>query len=171
MSNNLRQNELLRLIGQGFPFEISVKTKRKKPGILGYFQKRIEVSETRKFLIKEPTLHTLDKIALEALKIDEESLLDSSNISANIKNRRYFKTMAKIVAITVAKDEKEEKELEELFFKALRPRDLKAIIDIADLASNMPDFTSSILTVTALKKERIESQELPDSEPHTDIEE
>ena len=171
MDITAQQNELRRLLNSGIPFELSVSKKIRKSGFLGFFKKKIKITEIRKFIIKEPTLQTLDKIALEALKINEKGLEEIDNIGGYIKKQRYYKTMAKIIAIAVAQNEDEEQELEDIFFKTLKPSDLKMLVDLTDIASNMPDFINSILSVAAVKTERIENQVSPDLNRHTDLEE
>lgn len=163
-----QENELIRLIQKGFPFEITVHKKRKRPGLLGFLKAKESYSETLKFVVKELTLYKLDRIAIEALSIDEEDLGNSHNLSASIRNKRYFKTMANIVAIATAKDESEEQDLADIFLRSLSARELNQLIEMIDLAGNMPDFISSILSVTSVKKERIESQESPVSQAPTD---
>ena len=167
-----QQKELARLINKGFPFELTVTKKIRKPGLLGFFQKKITVTETRKFSVKEPTLYTLDRIAIEAMEIDKDGL-KSSELKKYTLEKRYYNKIARIAAIAVADHEDDEPELEEILFKTLKPSDLRGILDLADIAGNLMDFISSILSVTAVRKntERIEKKELPDLNHHTDSEE
>lgn len=177
MSNDLQKNELIRLINKGFPFEITINKKERKPGLLGYFQKKIAVSETRSFLIKEPTLETLDHIALASLDIDTDKFKDEGNFSNYIKknSRLHYRIMAKIIAIALNVESDEEKELTEIFYKSLRPSELNYLVEIIDIASNLTDFMNSTLLVTAAQahtaKAEIVEEELPDLKPHTDEEE
>lgn len=169
MQTTLQKSELIRLINQGFPFEIEVKTEKRKPGIFGYFQKREVITETRSFKIKEPTLHTLDRIALESMEIDTEKYKDEPEYSNYItKNSRlHYKIMAKIIAIAVAENESEEPELEKIFFQCLKPSEVSNIIQLIDITSNLADFMNSTLLVTAAKAhqakmESVEKEKLPD---------
>ena len=178
MSKELQQNELIRMINQGFPFEITIHKKIKKPGILGYFQKKVAASETRLFLIKEPTLATLDRIALESLDIDTEKFKDEEHFTNYLKktNRLHYKKMAKIIAIACYDESKHinetEDDLTELFFKCLRPSELNQIVQIMDVASNHTDFMNSTLLVTAAQaqtaKTEIVEERLQDSTPLTE---
>lgn len=155
MSKELQQNELIRLINQGFPFEITIHKKIKKPGVLGYFQKKVTTSESRLFLIKEPTLATLDRIALESLDIDNDKFKDEENFTNYLKktNRLHYKKMAKIIAIACYDEAKHinetEDDLADLFFLSLRPSELFKIVEIIDIASNHLDFMNSTILVTA----------------------
>lgn len=173
MSKELQQNELIRLINQGFPFEITIHKKIKKPGIWGYFQKKVATSETRLFLIKEPTLATLDRIALESLDIDTEKFKDEENFTNYLKktNRLHYKKMAKILAIACYDQLKHinetEDDLAEIFFRCLTPSELCQIIELIDIASNHMDFMNSTLLVTAAQaqtaKTEIVEERLQDS--------
>lgn len=151
MSKDLHKNELTRLINRGFPFQIEVTTKRRNPGIFGYFQSLETIKETKEFVIKEPTLATLDRIALLSLDIDPEKHKDEQDFNNYLKknNRLHYKIMARIIAVSVAEEEDEEKELTELFYKCLKPSELYQIMQVADLASNHTDFMNSTLLVTA----------------------
>lgn len=177
MSKDLQKTELIRLINQGFPFEITVHKKNKKPGFWGYFQKKVTEKETRSFLIKEPTLETLDRIALTSLDIDTEKFKDEENFSNYIKknSRLHYRIMAKIIAISINVETDEEKELTEIFYKSLRPSELNYLVEIIDIASNLTDFLNSTLLVTAAQahtaKAEIVEEELQDLKPHTDEEE
>ncbi len=177
MSKDLQKNELIRLINQGFPFEITIKKKERKPGIMGYFQKKVSISETRLFLIKEPTLEILDRIALASLEIDLEKFKDEENYSTYLKknSRLHYKIMAKIIAISLNVESDEEKKLTELFYKCLHPSELNDLTQIIDIASNFTDFMNSTLLVTAAKAQtaKTESVEerLQDLKPLTEEEE
>lgn len=155
MLKELQKNEIIRLINQGFPFEIIVHKKIKKPGIWGYFQKKVAVSETRLFLIKEPTLATLDRIALESLDIDTDKFKDEEDSINYLKktNRLHYKKMAKIVAIACYDEAKHmnetEEDLAELFFRCLTPNEINEIMQMIDIASNHLDFMNSTILVTA----------------------
>lgn len=177
MSNDLQKKELIRLINKGFPFEITINKKKQKPGLLGYFQKKVTVSETRSFLIKEPTLETLDRIALASLDIDTDKFKNEESFSNYIKknSRLHYRIMAKIIAISLNVESDEEKELTEIFYKSLRPSELNYLVEIIDIASNLTDFLNSTLLVTAAQaqtaKAEIVEEELQDLRPHTDEEE
>lgn len=164
MSKELQQNELIRLINQGFPFEITIYKKIKKPGILGYLQKKVTTSETRLFLIKEPTLATLDRIALASLDIDTEKFKDEKDFNNYLKktNRLHYRKMAKIIAIACYDESKyineTEDDLAELFFRCLRPSELKQIIELIDIASNHTDFMNSTILVTAAQAQTAKTE-------------
>lgn len=173
MSKELQQKELIRLINQGFPFEITIHKKNKKPGILGYFQKKVATSETRLFLIKEPTLATLDRIALASLDIDTEKFKDEEDFNNYLKktNRLHYRKMAKIIAIACYDKFKHinetEDDLAEIFFRCLTSSELCQIIELIDIASNHTDFMNSTLLVTAAQaqtaKTEIVEERLQDS--------
>lgn len=169
-----KKNELTRLINSGFPFEIEYSVRKRNPGILGFFSPKKSVREKRTFVIKEPTLATLDKIALASMDIDTELFSDEKDFKTYLKknSQLHFRKMAEIIAISVAADELELKELTELFFSALTPASLLEIIHLIDVASNLQDFMTSTLMVTAArahtaKAESVE-KELPDYEAPTE---
>lgn len=180
MSKELHKNELIRLINQGFPFEITIHKKIKKPGILGYFQKKVATSEIRLFLIKEPTLATLDRIALESLDIDTEKFKDEENFNNYLKktNRLHYRKMAKIIAIACYDESKHvnetEDDLADLFFRSLKSSELYQIFEIIDIASNHTDFMNSTILVTAAQaqtaKTEIVEERLQDSTALTEEE-
>lgn len=177
MSIDLQKKELIRLINKGFPFEIEVHRKKRKPGFWGYFQKKISEKETRLFLIKEPTLQTLDRIALASLDINIEKFKDEENYSNYLKknSRLHYKIMAKIIAISLNVESDEEKKLTELFYKCLRPSELNDLTQIIDIASNFTDFMNSTLLVTAAKAQTAKTESVEersqDLKPHTEEEE
>lgn len=132
------QNRRQLSLSEGFPFRINITYKKRKGGILGYFQKADIVKEARKFVIKEPTLEVLDRIASLSDGIDPGSH-DAIN----------YKKMARIIAIAVAEDTAQESSLSKVFFKCLKPSELTQIIEVVDLVSNHTDFMNAALSVTA----------------------
>lgn len=169
MQDTPQKSELLRLINQGFPFEIEIQSEKRKPGLIGYFQKKENFIEKKQFKIKEPTLRTLDRIALASLDIDIEKYRDEENFNNYVKknSRRHFKIMARVIAIAVAEHENQEKELTECFYKALKPSEIHQLVQMIDIAGNLTDFINSTLLVTAAqahqaKAESVEKEELPD---------
>lgn len=171
----IKKNELIRLINDGFPFEIEYTVRKRKPGIFGFFLPKEVVKETRQFLIKEPTLATLDRIALISADINTELFSDEENFNIYLKknSRLHYKKMANVIAIAVAAPEDDAHALTELFFDALKPSHLLLIIELIDVASNLQDFMTSTLMVTAArahtaKAESVEKEELPDLQVHTE---
>lgn len=170
----IQKNELVRLINDGFPFEIEITVKKRKPGILGFFLPKEVVKETRQFLIKEPTLATLDRIALISADINTDLFSDEENVNIYLKknSRLHYRKMANVIAIAVAQPGDNINDLTEIFFAALKPSHLLQIIELIDVASNLQDFMTSTLMVTAAKAhttkaESVEKEELPDLQVHT----
>ena len=164
-----QKNELVRLINEGFPFEIEITVKRRKPGIFGFFLPKEVLKETRQFLVKEPTLATLDRIALVSADINTDLFSDEENFNMYLKknSRLHYRKMANVIAIAVAQPGDNINDLTEIFFAALKPSHLLQIIVLIDVASNLQVFMTSTLMVTAAKAhmtkaESVEKEELPD---------
>ncbi len=172
----LQKREIAKLINQGFTFEIVSLVKKRKPGLLGYFQNKITEKVTSKFIIRELTLIKLDRIALASLDIDVNAYSDEQlDIYYKKNSRLHLRKMANILAIAVAETPDQEKELTNLFFESLRPSEILQLMNTIDIASNLQDFISSTLlvTATAAQTAKVESveDELPDYNPRTEGEE
>ncbi|MGX9985829.1 hypothetical protein [Soonwooa purpurea] len=167
MSLEERKSELLRLINDGFVFEV-VEKKQVQKHILAK-PKTIEVKH--EFKIKELPYSTLDRISLLSLEMEQYATeTNEKALKREAVNHRL--SMAKIIAIAVLSTNYTEKgfnRLTQLFYDFLKPSDVNRICQLIDIASNLGDFINSIRLVTAAntvqkekEAERIdqESQEL-----------
>src|SRR5690606_10046538 len=100
------------------------------PGIFGFFLPKEVLKETRQFLVKEPTLATLDRIALVSADINTDLFSDEENFNIYLKknSRIHYRKMANVIAIAVAQPGDNINELTEIFFAALKPSHLLQII-------------------------------------------
>lgn len=176
------QNELRLMIQEGVTFDIDVTHYKRKPGLVGYFQKRERVTEKRVFKVQEPTLATLDRMSAiwvqleidEAQLSDEDYLKTAKNIAAN-----GTKKLAEIVAIAVLgedyyiatdkggyfarkEDKKALRQLASTFFHCLKPSELFTLAVLITNVSNLGDFINSIRLMSATRTSeptnRIEQQ-------------
>lgn len=163
------KNELDLLIGNGFPFKIHRKIKKRKSGFLGFFQAKVEETETLEFKIQEPTLATLDRISREQIELDlDETELTSDNALQNAKLlvNKHAKRCAKILAIAVLgndyikanntgfsisydKDDKKLNELTELFYTYIKPSEMLQLYTLVNTISNLSGFINSIRLMSA----------------------
>lgn len=163
------KSELNLLIDKGVNFDIERTIYVRQNGILGYFKKRYEKTETLKFTIKEPTLSILDLLSNEQieLKIDEAIMSSDLGIQeAKKMSAKHGKTLARIIAISVLGkdyiktkkngsnfiykyDDKKLNELSELFFIYIQPSKLLQLAILVNTMSNLGDFTNSIRLMSA----------------------
>lgn len=168
---NAERGELSLLIKKGVFINVSRTVWRRKRGILGYISKRTAVSESLKFVINEPTLSTLDRIAAEQveLSLSEESLASGDVIKeAKLLTREHCRRMAKILALAILgedydiciqqgsrvryeHDDKKLEELTELFFVNVKPSQLIKYCIFINTISNLGDFTNSIRLMSAAR--------------------
>lgn len=157
------------IIGRGVSFEVEQTCFKRQPGIFGIFKKRIRVTETKKYTIKEPTLAILDLISAEQIKIvvDEEKI--ASEIGMNEAKKLaaiHSKRMAKIIALTVlgedyfkpiqngsgykyVTDDKSLEKLTMIFMSNIKPSRLVQLTLLITTIENLGDFTNSIRLMSA----------------------
>lgn len=164
------RRELNLLISKGVSIDVERTVYVRPKGWNRWFKPRVKKVEKLKFLIQEPTLSTLDRLAAEQLDIviDEKLIVDSNNWQSEIKKltAEHLKRMARIVAISVLGqdyvisiqngtsikyryDDKKLKELTELFYLNIKPTKLVQIVFMINTMSNFGDFMSSIRLMSA----------------------
>lgn len=142
-----RRSELIKLVNEGFVFEIIEHKKIKK----NLFAKTQNIEVVHEFKVKELPYSTLDKISL--LSIDMEVYAneeDDKILKKEAVNHRL--NMCKIIALAVLSinyTDSDYSRLTQLFYKNLKPSDGFRICQLIDIASNLGDFTNSIRLVTA----------------------
>lgn len=164
------RRELNLLINRGAKIAIERTVYVRQSGILGRFKKRVKKVEKVEFVINEPTLSTLDRLAAEQLDIDidEKLINDSNNWQCEVKKltAAHLKRMARIIAIAVLgqdyviaiqhgsgikykHDDEKLKELTELFLLTIKPTKLVQIVFMINTMSNFGDFMNSIRLMSA----------------------
>lgn len=177
------KKELNLLINRGASFEVERTVYLKPTGLFRLFKKLIKSTEKIKFVIKEPTLTTLDLIASEQidLNIDERVMSSEQGISeAKRLAKDHAKRMAKIVALAVLGqdyviaisegkktryefDDERLDELTGLFFNNLKPSKLMQLTLLVNTMSNLGDFINSIRLMSGARTTmpiRIEEEEV-----------
>lgn len=178
------RSELQKLRDTGVTFDVDITYQRRKPGLLGYFRKRERYTEKKVFVIKEPTLATLDRLSTLwlDLAIDETKLNDSEyfNTAKQLAAKEAYK-LAEVVAVAVLGEdyydttnkggyfvrkpnEKRLKRLASLFAHTVTPSQLLTIAILLTNVSNLGDFTNSIRLMSATRTSdpmasRIEEQD------------
>jgi hypothetical protein len=161
----MERAELNLLVQNGIKFKVTAKIKERKPGIKGFFGKKVIVEKTFEYEIKEPTLDTLDRISELSLKmvINENELKDDDVFR---KTKRLAKEnaghLARIVAIAVmgedyytaeitstgkikrSKNEEKLNSLADMFFHTVKPSQLAELSNIIMSISNLGDFLVSM---------------------------
>lgn len=162
------KRELDIIIGRGVSFEVEQKYYKRKPGFFGIFQKRINVTETVKYTIKEPTLAVLDHISSQQVELSiEEKNIDSYGTNeAKRLAAKHSKRMARIIAIAVlgedyfmqvqkgnsfkyVTDDKALERLENIFLMNVKPSKLLQLTLLISTMENLGDFTNSIRLMSA----------------------
>lgn len=163
------KSELTQLIQKGISFDVDDIEIQKKPIIFGLFKKRVPVTITRNFSIKEPTCAVLDRIAAETIEmaIDENKMRGDDAVKiAKILAEKHAIRCARIVAIaTLGEDSFVRKvcksgfaqyrentesieELTQLFAHNLKPSMLLNLFSLIQAISNYGDFVNSIRLVS-----------------------
>ncbi len=166
------QSELRHMINEGLTFDVEVVTRRRRPGLLGYFQPRESVKEKRIYKIQEPTLATLDRLSALWIKmeIDETKLTSGDDYLATAKQiaGKEAKTLAEVVAVAVLGEdlydvkerrgvysykpnEKRLAQLAETFYHAVKPSELLTLAVLITNVSNLGDFISSMRLMSATR--------------------
>lgn len=170
------KNELSRLIGEGYSFTIQVPKPKK-----WYCFVRKATIVSREFIIHEPTLAVLDRIARESIEItiDEEALRDTDTIQeAKTIVLKHAKRCARILAIAVLgedmykrgmlsykEDKKRIDQLAALFEHHITPSKLLELFGAIIAMMNFGDFIYSIRLIQTQRTampHRVEETELGD---------
>lgn len=172
------KNELSRLIGEGYSFTIQVPKPKK-----WYCFVRKATMVSREFIIHEPTLAILDRIARESIDIilDEEALKNSDTDTiqeAKTIVLKHAKRCARILAIAVLgedmykrgmlsykEDKKRIEQLAALFEHHITPSKLLELFGAIIAMMNLGDFIYSIRLIQTQRTampHRVEETELED---------
>jgi hypothetical protein len=159
------REELRLLIGNGISFTVNyqeaqvTKVPRWANWLGKIFKRKVTIKQDlqREYIIKEPTLFTLDRLSAEyiELKIDEQKIKEAPRQQSRLYLREYDKCMAKIIAIAVlGNDWEDNKQLESLtafLFKWLKPSQLNELSGVVDLTNNLADFINSIRLMSSAR--------------------
>lgn len=159
------RNELNVLINKGMSFEVQDVEVQYKKYMWGLFKLKKLVSITRKFVIKEPTLGTLDRLSAEWLEFAVDDMT-TETINVLSKARELVannaERCARIIAIAVlgtdllvphvgfrgvvtyTEDTEKLDELTRLFIHKIKPSELYQIFLTIDTMCNLGDFINSI---------------------------
>lgn len=161
--------ELNLLIDRGVSFEVERTIYKKRPGILGRIRKMVPENVKETFIIHEPTLSVLDRIASEQIEIeiDENTILKDGYMNEVRKlTHEHSIRLARILAIAVAGedafigqqqgsfcrytyDDKHIAELTEIFIHGIKPSAMIQLASLVNTISNMGDFINSIRLMSA----------------------
>lgn len=161
--------ELNLLVERGVSFNVDRVVKKKRPGILG----RLGLTTTDKivevYVINEPTLAVLDRIALEQIEmtIDEKTIL-ADGFMNEVRKLTFDHSIrfARILAIAVIGEdafeveqrgshcrykynEKRIEELASIFAHGIKPSKLIKLVELVNTTSNLVDFINSIRLMSA----------------------
>ena len=164
------RSELNALIGRGVSFEVEDIEVRHKTYLWGLFKKKVLVPITRKFVIEEPTLGTLDRLSAEwvEMAIDEGLFKDEdSMLQARMLTKKHALRCAKVIAIAVLgsgylipkagkgggvryeEDLERLDELTRLFARQIKPSELYQLYVLINAMCNLGDFLNSIRLMSA----------------------
>lgn len=159
------KDEIRRLINHGISVLIkyteskTVKLPRWNNRLGKLLKRKVTTNEEkqREYVIKEPTLFTLDRLSLEyiELQIDEGKIKESPRQQSRLYFKEYDNRMARIVAIAIlGNDWEDSKKLDELttfLFKWLTNSQLADLIKVIDLTNNLADFINSIRLISSAR--------------------
>ncbi len=154
------KNELNLLIQKGVNISVSRKVRTvTRRGLLGFFRRYREETETLTYTIKEPTLAVLDLLSAQQIDliIDESKVSERGLGEAKQYARKYGRKMALILAIAVLGEDyfntstKDLDELTEVFFRWVKPSDLFQYVLLVNAMSNLGDFMNSIRLMSAVR--------------------
>lgn len=162
------------IIDRGIKFKVEYTVKVRPKGILGRFKSKVYETRTEEFILKEPTLNTLDRASVIKLrmKADAENL-DKEGADIDTETSRFAVAhahdMAECLAIMVlgekyfaveGGDEEELSRLTELFYRTIKPSQYFDLETFINAASRQMDFANSIrlmmMSITTTPTTRIE---------------
>ena len=157
------KKEIRLLISNGISFTVDyVESKTVRIPRFSFcklLKKKVTTNEPkqREFVIKEPTLYTLDRLSAEYIEmvVDEEKIREAPRQQARIYFQEHNKRMAKVVAIAVLGNEWDDvdklHELTEFFFRWLKNSSLVELVQVIDLTNNLADFINSIRLLSSAR--------------------
>ena len=164
------RSELNALINRGVSFEVQDVEVQYKSYLCGLFKKKILVPITRNFVIKEPTLGTLDRLSSEWIEmaIDEETIKgEDGMLQARKMTKKHALRCARVIALAVLgsdylipkagnggivryeEDTKRLEELTRLFARQIKPSELHQLYVLINAMCNLGDFLNSIRLMSA----------------------
>ena len=164
------RSELNALIGRGVSFEVKDVEIKHKKYLWGLVKKKTLVPITRKFVIEEPTLGTLDRLSAEWIEFafdEEEIKADDGMVKARTMANKHALRCAKVIAIAVlgsdclmpkigkggvikyTEDTERLAELSSLFARAIKPSELYQLYVLINAMCNLGDFLNSIRLMSA----------------------
>lgn len=164
------RSELNALINRGVSFEVQDIEVQYKSYLWGLFKKKILVPITRNFVIKEPTLGTLDRLSSEWIEmaIDEETIKgEDGMLQARKMTKKHALRCARVIALAVLgsdylipkadnggivryeEDTKRLEELTRLFARQIKPSELHQLYVLINAMCNLGDFLNSIRLMSA----------------------
>lgn len=164
------RSELNALINRGVSFEVQDVEVQYKSYLWGLFKKKILVPITRNFVIKEPTLGTLDRLSSEWIEmaIDEETIKgEDGMLQARKMTKKHALRCARVIALAVLgsdylipkadnggivryeEDTKRLEELTRLFARQIKPSELHQLYVLINAMCNLGDFLNSIRLMSA----------------------
>ena len=157
------KKEIRLLISNGISFTVEYvesKTVRiPRFSFCKWLNKKVTTTESkqREYVIKEPTLYTLDRLSAEYIEmlVDEVRIREAPRQEARLLFKEHSKRMAKVVAIAVLGNEwdNEDKlsELSDFFFRWLKNSSLVELVQVIDLTNNLADFINSIRLLSSAR--------------------
>lgn len=157
------KKEIRLLISNGISFTVdyveSITVRIPRFSFCKLLKKKVTTNEPkqREFVIKEPTLYTLDRLSAEYIEmvVDEEKIREAPRQQARIYFQEHNKRMAKVVAIAVLGNEWDNadrlNELTEFFFRWLKNSSLVELVQVIDLTNNLADFINSIRLLSSAR--------------------
>lgn len=159
------------MINHGLRFDVKIAVKQRRPGLLGYFRKRVIEKQTHIFSIYEPTLSTLDRLSALWLKMElDETKLTGDDFLATAKKLTATQTklMAEVVATAVlgedyyitterrgrliyTPDDARLQELTATFYHSVKPSQLLTLAVLISNVANLGDFISSMRLMSAAR--------------------
>ena len=162
--------ELNALIGKGVSFEVQDVEVIERKYLWGMIRKKSITPITRKFVVEEPTLGTLDRLSSEwvEMAMDEEALKGEDGMrQARIMAKSQAIRCARVIAIAVlgsdylipkpskgrevryVKDSAKLEELTDLFARRIKPSELYQLYVLIQAMCNLGDFVNSIRLMSA----------------------
>ena len=168
---NLKDEEIISLMKNGFPFKLSRKVK-----LINYwkFWEPISLKDiVETFKIKELPLVVMEKIAQQSNRLSEHFSLN--HLGTKYSTPNDYKILCKIIAMAIMGDElgylqedifgnlkfhirkNELKNLTKILSKSLKPSDVKRLIELVEITHNHGDFINAIMKIKGGKAFKNES--------------
>lgn len=160
------------IIEKGTKFTVTYTEKVRQKGLFGFMKQKVSVERKEEFLLKEPTLGTLDRASEVWLRMNTESVEKEGAevIAEGFKlANAHSRDMAECIAILVlgeayyaveGGDDKEIERLTNLFYRAIKPSQCGEISLLINATCNLVDFVNSMrlmkMLTTTTPTKRIE---------------